>query len=165
MDSVGLKKKVRIWEVKEVLERMGKEGGAGRTWSEHTTFLKEFILLKMLPQCLLSEGRGPPHQKYQIYHSGNHVIVMTTFKEPTQSLFCKALMLMPIIQAWVGLRNRPLPDCIPTYSQQRTPTDNVLWFHCYRETSSIFLPYISPDSLGFNQFSEQHADPSRVILL
>lgn len=109
MDSVGLKKKVRIWEVKEVLERMGKEGGAGRTWSEHTTFLKEFILLKMLPQCLLSEGRGPPHQKYQIYHSGNHVIVMTTFKEPTQSLFCKALMLMPIIQATPRLHSHIQP--------------------------------------------------------
>lgn len=67
-----------------MLESMGREGGAGWTWSERTTFLKEFILLKILPQCLLSEGRGPPHQKDQIYHSDNHVIVMTTFKEPTE---------------------------------------------------------------------------------
>lgn len=127
----------------------GKEGRGG-LGQNIRHFSKNSFCLKCSHSAFYRREEAHPTRKNQIYHSGNHVIVMTTFKEPTQSLFCKALMLMPIIQAWVGLRNLPLPDCIPTYSQQRTPTDNVLWFHCSRETSSIFLPYTSPDSLGFN---------------
>lgn len=62
-------------------------------------------------------------------------------------------MLMCVIPAHLCLRNLPLPECILIYSQQRTPTDNVLWFHC------------SPESPGFNQFSEQPNASTRSILL
>lgn len=151
-----------------MLERMGRErqGGLGQN-ARH--FSKNSFCLKYSHSAFYLREEAHPTRKNQIYHSDNHVIVMTAFKEPTQSLFCKALMLMPIIQAWVGLRNLPLPECIPTYSQQRTPTDNVATERIHRFSFHI-LPQealdltSSPNSIQLPHASSLH-DPKCLAVL